>query len=90
MDRICREGVLAAKLRDSYDNATGHAWLLRAVVAPHQRLHADVHPDRGVVVEAGMVFHMYVSAMGLRSAKPRGDGPRRRTVEPRRSGLFLR
>jgi Xaa-Pro aminopeptidase len=66
VDRICRDGVLAAKLRDRYDNATGYTlgyyapWSLRT--SDFTRLFI---PTAGWALEPGMVFHMYVSAMGL-------------------------
>jgi Xaa-Pro dipeptidase len=66
VDRICREGVLAAKLRDSYDNATGYTLGYYAPWSPRTSDFTRLFiPTADWVIEAGMVFHMYVSAMGL-------------------------
>jgi Xaa-Pro dipeptidase len=66
VDRISREGVLAAKLRDSYDNATGYTLGYYAPWSPRTSDFTRLFiPTADWVIEAGMVFHMYVSAMGL-------------------------
>jgi Xaa-Pro dipeptidase len=66
VDRICREGVLAAKLRDSYDNATGYTLGYYAPWSPRTSDFTRLFvPGASWVLEAGMVFHMYVSGAGL-------------------------
>ena len=66
VDRICREGVLAAKLRDSYDNATGYTLGYYAPWSPRTSDFTRLFiPTADWAIEPGMVFHMYVSAMGL-------------------------
>ena len=66
VDRICREGVLAAKLRDRYDNATGYTLGYYAPWSPRTSDFTRLFiPTADWVVEAGMVFHMYVSAEGF-------------------------
>lgn len=66
VDRICREAMLAAGLRDRYDNATGYTL---GYYAPWSSRTSDFTrmfiPTADWVLEAGMVFHMYVSAKGL-------------------------
>ncbi len=66
VDAICREGLLQAGLRESYDNPTGytlgffHFSSLRTSDFTH-----FLHPHAAWRLEAGMVFHMYASAAGL-------------------------
>jgi Xaa-Pro aminopeptidase len=66
VDRIARDEVLAAKLRDRYENATGYTLGYYAPWSPRTsdftRLFVPAATWR---LEAGMVFHMYVSALGL-------------------------
>jgi Xaa-Pro dipeptidase len=66
VDRIVREEVLAAKLRDRYDNATGYTLGYYAPWAPRTSDFTRLFvPTSSWVLEPGMVFHMYVSALGL-------------------------
>jgi Xaa-Pro aminopeptidase len=66
VDSICREAVLAARLRDRYDNATGYTLGYYAPWSPRTSDFTRLFiPTADWVLEAGMVFHMYVSAMGL-------------------------
>jgi len=66
VDRIVRDGVLAAKLRDRYDNATGYTLGYYAPWSPRTSDFTRLFvPTAMWVLEAGMVFHMYVSALGL-------------------------
>jgi Xaa-Pro aminopeptidase len=66
VDRICRDGVLAAKLRDRYENATGYTLGYYAPWSPRTSDFTRLFiPTADWVLEEGMVFHMYVSAAGL-------------------------
>ena len=66
VDRICREAVLAAGLRDRYDNATGYTLGYYAPWSPRTSDFTRMFiPTADWVLAAGMVFHMYVSAKGL-------------------------
>jgi Xaa-Pro aminopeptidase len=66
VDRIVREGVLAAKLRDRYDNATGYKLGYYAPWSPRTSDFTRLFvPTATWALESGMVFHMYVSAQGL-------------------------
>jgi Xaa-Pro dipeptidase len=67
VDRICREGVLRAGLRESYDNVTGYT--LGYYGATHPPRTSDFTraflPTADWVLEPGMVFHMYTGAGGM-------------------------
>jgi Xaa-Pro aminopeptidase len=66
VDRIVRDGVLAAKLRDRYDNATGYTLGYYAPWSPRTSDFTRLFvPTATWALEAGMVFHMYVSALGV-------------------------
>jgi Xaa-Pro aminopeptidase len=66
VDRVVREGVLAAKLRDRYDNATGYTLGYYAPWSPRTSDFTRLFvPTATWALESGMVFHMYVSAQGL-------------------------
>ena len=66
VDRIVREGVLAAKLRDRYENATGYTLGYYAPWSPRTSDFTRLFiPTATWALEPGMVFHMYVSALGL-------------------------
>jgi Xaa-Pro dipeptidase len=66
VDRILRQGVLDARLRDTYDNITGYTlggysdYMIRG-----SDFTWVFHPKVDWVVEEGMVFHMYTSAAGI-------------------------
>ena len=65
VDAILRQGVLAAGLRDSYDNITGYTLGLYAPAGPRTSDFTRIfHPEADWVIEPGMVFHMYASAGG--------------------------
>jgi Xaa-Pro aminopeptidase len=65
VDRILRQGVLQAGLRDSYDNITGYTLGLYAAAGPRTSDFTRIfHPEADWVLEPGMVFHMYASAGG--------------------------
>jgi Xaa-Pro dipeptidase len=66
VDRLCRDAVLAAGLRDRYDNATGYTLGYYAPWSPRTSDFTRVFlPTSEWVLEPAMVFHMYVSAQGL-------------------------
>ena len=61
-----RDGVLAANLRDRYDNATGYTLGYYAPWSPRTSDFTRLFiPTATWALEPGMVFHMYVSARGL-------------------------
>ena len=66
VDRIVREGVLAAKLKDRYENATGYTLGYYAPWSPRTSDFTRLFvPTAMWALEPGMVFHMYVAALGL-------------------------
>ena len=66
VDRLCRDAVLAAKLKDRYENATGYTLGYYAPWSPRTSDFTRLFvPTASWVLEPGMVFHMYVSAVGL-------------------------
>ena len=71
VDRIVREGVVAAGLRDTYDNITGYTLGVAPLVSQHTSdLYRCFTPRSDWMVEEGMVFHMYTSAAGLAMSDP--------------------
>ena len=66
VDRVGREGILAAGLREAYDNVTGYTmgdYLVGTpVLSDFSRCFL---PGADWALESGMVFHMYMSARGL-------------------------
>jgi Xaa-Pro dipeptidase len=66
VDRICREGVLEAGLRETYDNITGYTLGYYAPSGPRSSDFTRIFlPTSEWTLEAGMVFHMYTSARGM-------------------------
>jgi Xaa-Pro dipeptidase len=66
IDHVCRDAVLGAGLRQRYDNATGYTLGYYAPWSPRTSDFTRIFvPTADWVLEPGMVFHMYVSAMGL-------------------------
>ena len=67
VDRIAREQVLSAGLRDVFDNTTGYT--LGYYTAPYPPRTSDFTrvflPTSEWQLEAGMVFHMYLWARGM-------------------------
>lgn len=67
IDGICREQVLQARLRATYDNITGYTLGYYGMPQPPRA--SDFTrvflPISDWVLEAGMVFHMYTSARGM-------------------------
>lgn len=93
VDRVCRAGVLAAGLRERYDNFTGYT--LGYYGATHPPRTSDF--TRAFVatadwsLEPGMVFHMYTGARGMAFSETvlvTDGGPERLTRLERR--LFTR
>lgn len=88
VDRILRQGVLEAGLRDTYENITGYT----IGYYSKQPLRSSdftriFHPEAGWRLEAGMVFHMYASARGIAYSETvhvTPDGPERLTRTDRR------
>lgn len=87
VDAILRQGVLAAGLRDSYDNITGYTLGYYAYPGPHTSDFTRIfHPAADWVIEPGMVFHMYASAGGASLSETvlvNADGPELLTALPR-------
>lgn len=65
VDAVLRGAVLAEGLRRSYDNVTGYALGLYGRTPRTSDFSHAFLPTSDWVLEAGMVFHMYVSAQGL-------------------------
>jgi Xaa-Pro dipeptidase len=66
VDAICREGVVAAGLRERYENATGYTLGYYAAWGPRSSDFTRVFlPTAGWLLEPGMVFHMYCAAQGM-------------------------
>ncbi len=64
IDRILRQGILDAGLRESYTNITGYT--LGLVCIPRTSDFTRIFlPDSDWVLEEGMVFHMYCWAQGM-------------------------
>lgn len=91
VDAILREGVLAAGLRDSYENITGYTLGLYGDAGPRTSDFTRIlHPGAEWTVEAGMVFHVYASAGGAalsESVLVTDQGPELLTRTPR--GLLV-
>ncbi|MCK1611618.1 aminopeptidase P family protein [Bradyrhizobium sp. 136] len=64
VDRIVREGILAAGLRDSYTNITGYTLGLKHPPRTSDFTRVFLH-DSEWLLEENQVFHMYTSAHGL-------------------------
>jgi Xaa-Pro dipeptidase len=93
VDRVCRDGVLRAGLRERYDNITGYTLGYYGAVLPPRTsdFTRAFHPAATWVLEPGMVFHMYTSARGLSFSETvlvTEDGAERLTRLERR--LFVR
>lgn len=90
VDRICREQVLAAGLRDEYPNAT--AYTLGFVAIPRTSDFTRVFlPNADWELESGMVFHVYTGAHGLSFSETvlvTDEGPERLTKLERK--LYVR
>jgi Xaa-Pro dipeptidase len=66
VDAILREGVLAAGLRDSYDNYTGYTLGYYDRAGPRTSDFTRILGPRSEYrLEAGMTFHMWTAAQGL-------------------------
>jgi len=92
VDRIVRDGALAAKLRDRYDNATGYTLGYYAPWSPRTSDFTRLFvPTARWALEAGMVFHMYVSAQGIAFSETVvvTDGGAERLTQTERA-LFVR
>lgn len=86
VDAILRGPVLEAGLRTRYDNVTGYALGLYARTPRTSDFSYAFRPNADWVLEAGMVFHMYVSAAGLGISETivvAPEGGRRLTATPR-------
>jgi len=89
VDRILRERVRAAGLRERFDNVSGYT--LGFYGTPRSPRASDFTrcflPDSDWLLEAGMVFHMYVLGGGLSLSETvlvAADGPQRLTSVDRK------
>ncbi|MGY2049750.1 M24 family metallopeptidase [Methylobacterium sp. JK268] len=66
VDRILREGIVAAGLRERVDNITGYTLGYYSHATTHTSDFTRIfHPEAAWRLEPGMVFHMYASAAGV-------------------------
>ncbi|MGA1857114.1 Xaa-Pro peptidase family protein [Azospirillum sp. 11R-A] len=65
VDALLRTAVLDAGLRADYGNVTGYAMGLYARTPRPSDFSQSFHPGADFRLEAGQVFHMYVSARGV-------------------------
>jgi Xaa-Pro dipeptidase len=86
VDAVLRQRVLGEGLRADYRNVTGYTLGIYARTPRPSDFSYCFHPAAEWQLEAGMVFHMYVSATGLafsESVLVSGSGVRRLTRHPR-------
>jgi Xaa-Pro aminopeptidase len=93
VDRICREGVLKAGLREAYDNFTGYTLGYYGATLPPRTsdFTRAFLPTAEWALEPDMVFHMYTGARGMAFSETvliGAGGPERLTRLERR--LFVR
>jgi Xaa-Pro dipeptidase len=88
LDRIVRQGMLDAGLRETYHNITGYTLgAYPDFLARWSDFTWVLHPKADWIVEEGMAFHVYTSARGLgmsESVVVRADGIERLTRLERR------
>lgn len=66
LDRIVRQGMLDAGLRETYHNITGYTLgAYPDFLARWSDFTWVLHPEADWIVEEGMAFHVYTSARGL-------------------------
>lgn len=86
VDRIMREGVLGAGLREDYDNITGYTLGLYAAAGPRTSDFTRIFtPEAQWRLEPGMAFHMYASGAGASVSETvliAESGPERLTHTP--------
>lgn len=87
IDALLREPMLREGLRPSFDNISGYTLGYYHPASLHTSdFTRCFHPAADWRVEAGMVFHMYVSAQGISLSETilvTADGPERLTQSPR-------
>lgn len=84
VDRICRDQVLGAGLREVYDNVTGYTLGYYGATLPPRTsdFTRAFLPTASFTLEPGMVFHMYTAARGMAFSETvlvSDDGPERLT-----------
>jgi Xaa-Pro dipeptidase len=88
VDAILREGVVSQGLRKDFLNITGYTLGYYSHATPQTSDFTRIfHPNAAWRLEAGMVFHMYVSAAGASFSETvlvTEDGHERLTLTPRR------
>lgn len=93
VDAIVREGVLAAGLRQRYDNVTGYALGLYARTPRPSDFSYCFQPQARWLLEENMVFHMYISAQSLAFSETvvvTPQGGKRLSALPRELGMIMR
>ena len=87
VDALLRETMLREGLRPNFDNISGYTLGYYHTASPHTSdFTRCFHPAADWCLEAGMVFHMYVSAQGVSLSETiliTADGPERLTLSPR-------
>lgn len=70
VDHVLRDAMLNEKIRCTYHNATGYQLGLYAKTPRSSDFSLNFHSGANWTLQAGMVFHMYVSAQGLAISDP--------------------
>lgn len=86
VDAVLRDAVLAAGLRASFDNVTGYSLGLYGRTPRASDFSFALHPGAAWRLEAGMAFHLYVSAAGAAISETvvvRAEGGERLSRLPR-------
>jgi Xaa-Pro aminopeptidase len=87
VDAIMRGGLIAAGLRDSYENITGYTLGFYVTQGPRTSDFTRIfHPKSKWKLEEGQVFHMYAAARGVSLSETvviEATGSRRLTSLPR-------
>lgn len=86
VDAVLRSGVVGAGLRETYENVTGYMLGIYGRTPRPSDFSYALHPNANWRLETGMVFHMYVSAVGIAFSETvmvGSDGSRRLTQTPR-------
>jgi Xaa-Pro dipeptidase len=91
VDAIIRSGIIDSGLRGSYDNISGYTLGYYHSATPRTSDFTRIfHPEADWRIEAGMVFHMYASGIGIAFSETvivGENGPERLSKLPRK--LFV-
>jgi Xaa-Pro dipeptidase len=86
IDSLLRDAVVSEGLRPQFDNTCGYTLGLYGWTPRISDFTYNFHPAADWALQAGMVFHMVLSAQGLgfsESVAVADEGPRRLTTTPR-------